>query len=91
MPQRTACLVLLLFVGVSCVDVPDGVRAEFAEAKPSDRSNFRRGTHGTAKPAADPAMPKLAARDAGAQPADATLDDASTTTTTSASVDGGAP
>jgi hypothetical protein len=50
--MRLAILVATVLVVASCVDVPDSVRAEFAGASPEERSNFRRGRHGSAPPSA---------------------------------------
>ncbi len=41
---------LALFVGTACVDVPRAVRSDFAEPRPHERSNFRRGAHGEKPP-----------------------------------------
>lgn len=43
-----ALAVFAIFVG--CVDVPDGVRAQFAGPNANDRTNYRPGNHG-AEPA----------------------------------------
>lgn len=48
----------------SCVDVPAGVRAEFAGPGPDDRSNYRPGKHGAEPPVVKAAAP--AEDDAGA-------------------------
>lgn len=48
-----------------CVDVPANVRAQFAGPTAEDRSNYRRGRHGSAAPVEAPAEPKEAA-EAGA-------------------------
>lgn len=57
--RRTILAVSLLAAG-ACVDVPDSVRAEFAAARPGDRSNFRPGPHGLAPPVEDPPAIKAA-------------------------------
>lgn len=54
---------------VACVEVPDNVRAHFAEARFDEASNFRKGRHGTAPPNDDaPPAEKAASSvsDAGA-------------------------
>ena len=57
-----ACLVV-----AACVDVPASIHAQFAAPGAADRSNYRPGRHGEARPAADePVDPKDAPRDAGA-------------------------
>jgi hypothetical protein len=88
---------------VACVDVPDGVRAQFAEVAPQERSNYRPGAHGVAAANVDPAdLVVVAATDAGAAPIASSTTTAiptptptptpsATTTTTSATTDGGAP
>ena len=43
---------LALLVVAACVDVPRAVRTDFAEPKPHERSNFRKGAHGE-KPEGD--------------------------------------
>jgi len=35
-----------LVLVAACVDVPDGIRAQFAGPGPQDRSNYRPGNHG---------------------------------------------
>jgi hypothetical protein len=50
----------------ACVEVPDNVRAHFADTREGERSNFRKGPKGTA-----PSAPAPAAQDAGAQDAGA--------------------
>lgn len=45
-------VLLALFVGTACVDVPRAIRTDFAEPRPHERSNFRRGAHGE-KPEAE--------------------------------------
>jgi hypothetical protein len=54
--MRPALLVAFLVLGAggaACVEVPQAIRTEFTGPSPSDRSNFRAGAHGTARPAAD--------------------------------------
>ncbi len=75
----TLHVVLVALAG--CVEVPDNVRAHFAQPSPAERTNYRPGNHGSARPLAQPAakeawMPVVNDGDAGAT--------AATTTTTSA-------
>lgn len=42
--RKLALLVVL--VGTACVDVPRAIRNDFAEPRPHERSNFRKGPHG---------------------------------------------
>ncbi len=60
-----AALTVLASVTSACVDVPTGVRAEFAPAGPGDRTNYRPGMHGTAPADSDAGGP-LAGSDGGA-------------------------
>ena len=56
----------------ACVEVPDNVRAHFADPREGEPNNFRKGPHGSAKPAEEePAAPapKAAASEADAAPA----------------------
>lgn len=91
MARRTVALVFVIAL-FGCVDVPEGIRADFAAPTPQERSNFRQGPHGSAKPvievaqptptvapAAAPPEPKAAEADAGAAG-----DTTSTTTVTGA-------
>lgn len=50
--MRRVWLVFVLLT--ACVDVPAGIKANFAEPGPSDRSNYRPGTHGSALPVEEP-------------------------------------
>lgn len=77
-------LVAVLVTGGACVDVPDSVRAQFAAPGASDRSNFRRGTHGSAPPNEDPAPKAAESRPVGELDAGAHTSDV-------ARVDGGTP
>jgi len=86
MARRTVALVFVIAL-FGCVDVPEGIRADFAAPTPQERSNFRQGAHGSAKPVievaqptptAAPPEPKAAEADAGV------TGEASTTTTTGA-------
>ena len=59
---------LALSIAAGCVEVPSTIKADFAPPGASDRSNYRPGAHGAARPVED-ATPKLAAAvdaDAGA-------------------------
>jgi hypothetical protein len=67
-----SCLVAAVLLAVApiglaaCVEVPDGIRAQFAGPGPQDRSNFRPGRHGEARPAEDaPATAGPAPKEAG--------------------------
>jgi hypothetical protein len=58
MRRRTLIALALLALGVvACVDIPDNMRAQFAPAGPSDRTNYVPGRHGSAPP--EPAAPLL--------------------------------
>lgn len=63
---------------VACVEVPDNIRAHFADPRAGEPNNFRKGPHGTARPAEDeaPPAPKASepAADAGAAPAQVAFD-----------------
>jgi len=59
---------LVLVVLTACVDVPAGIKANFAEPGPNDRSNFRQGAHGSAPPNAEPPAPTAKAAEADAGP-----------------------
>src|SRR5262245_41993342 len=48
--MRRSFLAVSIVATAACVDVPDGIRAEFAAAGPADRSNYRPGRHGSALP-----------------------------------------
>lgn len=80
---------------LACVEVPDGVRAHFAEARDGERSNFRRGPKGLAPPV-EPgelftsAAPAASSAAPQAKAASASLADAGSTPSVDA-VDGGAP
>ena len=66
-----------------CVDVPDGIRAQFAGPGVNDRSNYRPGTHG--------AEPPPTAKASLPAEADASVDaEAETDTDAAADPDGGA-
>ncbi|MBN9161411.1 MAG: hypothetical protein J0I07_10635 [Myxococcales bacterium] len=65
--RRSFIAILLLAAG--CVDVPDGIRAEFAGPGAADRSNYRPGRHGSAPPVEDPPAPKAAATAVTTEPA----------------------
>ena len=55
---RTALILVasvLLGVAAGCVDVPSGIKANFAAPEPQERSNYRRGAHGAALPTEEPA------------------------------------
>jgi hypothetical protein len=58
--MRRMVLAGFVLAAGACVDVPDGVRAQFAAAGAAERSNFRPGRHGTASPLEDPPAPKAA-------------------------------
>jgi len=68
-----------LAAAAGCVEVPDNIRAHFAGPGPAERTNYRPGNHGSARPTALPTkeawMPIVNDGDAGAT---------ATTTTTSA-------
>ena len=59
---------LLLVLLTACVDVPAGIKANFAEPGPNDRSNFRPGNHGTAQPPAEVPAPTAKAAEVDAGP-----------------------
>ena len=63
--MRRVWLVLVLLS--ACVDVPAGIKANFAEPGPEDRSNYRPGAHGAARPTEEP--PPVVAKDANADAA----------------------
>jgi len=74
-------MLVLLAAAAGCVEVPDNIRAHFAQPGPAERTNYRPGNHGTARPILPPTqkeawMPTVNDADAGATTA--------TTTTTSA-------
>lgn len=73
-PVMRALLVGLACASSACIEVPDKIRAHFAEPRAEERSNYRRGLHGSAPPNEEP-VEAPAAKDA-------------TPTTTSAVVDG---
>ena len=87
--MRRSLLAVFILAVAACVDVPDSVRAEFAGPGAADRSNYRHGQHGSARPVDEPPVAKAAggpvdepAADAGASP---------TGVTTGIVVDGGVP
>jgi hypothetical protein len=87
MLRRTSvitCLVLAAAAG--CVEVPDGIRAQFAGPGPQDRSNYRPGQHGAEPPPVAKAAPSQDVAAATVAPADA---DAAAVVTEAS--DGGAP
>ncbi len=45
---RRWVLAVSCIAAAACVDVPNTIRVQFAPPTASDRSNFRRGLHGTA-------------------------------------------
>ena len=44
--RSSLAAVAVLLVLAACVDVPDGIRAQFAGPGAQDRSNYRPGQHG---------------------------------------------
>jgi len=79
---RSLCFVVPTFalsLGAlaGCVEVPDNIRAQFAAPSPAERTNYRPGQHGSARPRVEPGT-ATAANEADGGPA-------ATTTTTSAS------
>jgi hypothetical protein len=66
--MRRVWLVLVLVT--ACVDVPSGIKANFAEPGPNDRTNYRPGVHGSAQPPSDE-PPAVVAKDAAQTTADA--------------------
>ena len=52
--------IAILLLAAACVDVPDGIRAEFAGPGAADRSNYRPGRHGSALPVEEAPAPKAA-------------------------------
>jgi hypothetical protein len=48
--MRRSLLAVFLFAAGACVDVPSGIRAQFAGPAAGDRSNYRPGRHGSALP-----------------------------------------
>lgn len=66
-----------LVVVAACVDVPRSIRADFAEPRAHERSNFRKGKHGET-----PEAPADAGADAESEAEDASRPSAD---------DGGAP
>lgn len=56
-----------------CVEVPDGIRAQFAGPGPQDRSNYRPGQHGAEPPPVAKATPpqEVATSSVAASAADA--------------------
>ena len=77
---RRFTVLVLAAAAVGCVEVPDNIRAHFAGPGPAERTNYRPGNHGSARPHAEPVVkawvPQVNDADAGAT--------AATTTTTSA-------
>lgn len=74
MARRTVAssLVIVCFALVAgCVDVPEGIRADFAGPGANDRSNFRQGSHGSAKPVVEVADTPASAPAAPSAPASA--------------------
>ncbi len=74
MRARTALILVgsaLVAVVAGCIDVPSGIKANFAAAGPEERSNFRRGAHGSALPTEEPAPAPVAPPEAKAAQADA--------------------
>jgi hypothetical protein len=61
-------MMLAVVAIAACVEVPDNVRAHFADTREGERSNFRKGPKGNAppSPAPAPAPQDAAAPDAGA-------------------------
>jgi hypothetical protein len=57
----SAAMMLAAAAICACIEVPDNVRAHFAETRAGEHSNFRKGPKGTA-----PSEPAPAAQDAGA-------------------------
>lgn len=50
LPLAASVVASLAIASSACVDVPDSVHAQFAAARPDERSNFRKGAHGLARP-----------------------------------------
>lgn len=63
--MRRSFLAIFLLGAAACIDIPDGVHAQFAAPSPEDRSNYRPGHHGSAPPVETPA---IAWSDAGNAP-----------------------
>lgn len=63
-----AAAVVAIIACAACVDIPDGMRAQFAPAGPNERTNYVPGRHGSAPPN-DP--PPMLPWDAGAPVLDA--------------------
>jgi len=93
--MRRSFLAVFILAAAACVDVPDGIRAQFAGPGAADRSNYRPGTHGSAQAVEESPAPKAAEAaavtdgvvDAGVRAADPGAGDASVVP---ASQDGGA-
>lgn len=74
MLRRSSVITALVLAAIAgCVDVPDGIRAQFAGPGPQDRSNYRPGQHGAepapvakTAPPQDVATTTVAAADADA-------------------------
>ena len=75
----SALLLSAAGAGAACVEVPDNIRAHFADPRAGEPNNFRKGPHGTARraedePAAPAAKASESASDAGAAPAPVAFD-----------------
>jgi hypothetical protein len=83
MASRLVGLIVLGAVAsvAACVDVPEGIRANFAAPAPQERSNYRPGEHGVARPSENAAPP---AAKAAAAAGDAGPPESAGTTTTTA-------
>ncbi len=62
--RRSSLAWIALAIVTGCVEVPQSIKTDFAPPGANDRTNYRPGTHGAARPAED-ATPKLATVDAG--------------------------
>ncbi len=76
--MRRSFLAVFILAVAACVDVPDGVRAQFAGPGATDRTNYRPGSHGSAPPIEEPSVeepaPKAADVAVAGPPSEAMLD-----------------
>ncbi len=84
-PVARVLLVALACASAACIEVPDKIRAHFAEPRADERSNYRKGPHGTAPPNED--APEAPAPKEATATTTSALVDASDV----ARADGGAP
>ncbi len=81
--MRRSFLAVVLVAGAACVEIPPNIHAQFAGPRPEDRSNYRPGQHGAARPAEE--------LDVASAPADAGAPPVEKASGTGTAEDGGAP